>query len=121
MTNLNQALLGKLSWRFLTQCNSLWASVLLAKYVRSLEAIQIHPSRIWRGIQSGVQNVILDEPLLGKATSPITDDQLDNTMRDYWHLGGLWRWDMLTPFLPADILLRLAVVGVLKNESGLDT
>ncbi|KAL8166813.1 hypothetical protein V2J09_008312 [Rumex salicifolius] len=142
MTTLNQALLGKLSWRFLTQCDSLWASVLRAKYVRPSEAIQNHPSRIWKGIQSGVQNVvlkgcrwnlgdgntirfwrdiwILDEPLFESTTFPITDDQLDSTVRDYWHEGGGWRWDLLTPFLPTDILFRLAAVGVLENESRQD-
>ncbi|KAL8171603.1 hypothetical protein V2J09_023407 [Rumex salicifolius] len=46
MAQLNQALLGKLSWRFLAQSDSLRALVIRAKYIRAFGAIQNHPSHV---------------------------------------------------------------------------
>ncbi|KAL8137409.1 hypothetical protein V2J09_003410 [Rumex salicifolius] len=78
MTQLNQALLGKLSWRFLTQFDSLWASVVRVKYSLGTG----FDIRFWRDVW------LLDEPLVNRLAAPsLTEAHLGAKYPDHLHWG----------------------------------
>ncbi|KAL8143721.1 hypothetical protein V2J09_016753, partial [Rumex salicifolius] len=59
MAQLNNVVLGKLSWRFFNQSNSLWASVICKKDVRGLDSNRANHSHMWKSFMQGMQNIVI--------------------------------------------------------------
>ncbi|KAL8159385.1 LOW QUALITY PROTEIN: hypothetical protein V2J09_000922 [Rumex salicifolius] len=110
MVQWNMDLLGKLSWHFLTQSSSLWATVIRTKYIRPSNTSQRNPFYIWRDIQAGNLVVkgccsnlgngavicfwkdvwVLDKPLHNKRLEEIDEDFREAVIRDVWQCGIGW-------------------------------
>lgn len=63
-TSINEAMIGKLSWRILIEENGLWADILRAKYMvgsghrPSYSRSSSMYSAIWRSIRRGLEKTI---------------------------------------------------------------
>ncbi|KAL8141586.1 hypothetical protein V2J09_014618 [Rumex salicifolius] len=104
MRDMNLALVAKLSWRFLTNCD-----VIQKKYIKPSLAETSSPSPIWRSIQRGVKEVIVsgtswvlgngtsvcfwadvwigDESLERMSLSHISDEEREARVCDFWDHG----------------------------------
>lgn len=142
--DMNVAFMTKLGWRMLTEKDSLWAKVLINKYMggkRDINSITMKngASNAWRGIVEGVNTLregmqkvprngkstyfwnepwLLKEPLSQHALLNITDEMSKARVADYWKANQGWDWSKIRDAIPEDILNKMEIYMLIEdNES----
>lgn len=130
---MNKALLVKLAWRLVQEPNSLWSSLLQAKYGGGRHSLDIFEhkagaSHIWRGLVHAVEQMgglkwvvgdghlikfwsdvwLSDLPLASMALQPLSTADYEGSVVDYWVEGMGWRWDALTSMLRTITMVLIA-------------
>ena len=124
----------KLGWRLATESNSLWSRVMRAKYGTTRSSIAGNNrnrggSNAWKGImetlemtKKGVGHTIGDgrqtkfwkhrwidgRILADQTTQELPEDQKNRLVREYWDHDTGWKWDLLSQYLPRELLQRVA-------------
>ena len=143
---MNLALMAKLGWRLILEGDSLWARILISKYVRGeiyLDKItkKHGSSNAWRGISSATdllkrgariiaynnQNTLFwrdswlgDFLLINLAIREIYFIESFKKVSDYWDPIRGWMWENLTGLLPTYIKDTLSKVLLRQNADAQD-
>ncbi|KAL8128645.1 LOW QUALITY PROTEIN: hypothetical protein V2J09_017800 [Rumex salicifolius] len=134
MRALNLAFIAKLNWHFLKQNDSFWAKILIAKYIRPAGHTVQNTSYVWKGVQKGVQMVIMkgtrwlfwldpcltQEPLRNEMIGALDSMTKNAMVCDYWKESGGWDWSSISNLLSPSTLLKLAAVAIRQNEGARD-
>lgn len=144
--DMNKAFLTKLGWRMMNEDNSLWATVLVNKYMggeRNLEKIRPKQgaSNAWTGIvdAAGIlrdgwkknprngrstrfweEALVLDEPLLNCALKDIPLEDTRKTVEEYWVKHQGWDWEKIEEFLPEKAIKNLTSYTMVEDDDCMD-
>lgn len=145
MRQSNAATLAKLGWRMLQEPESLWSRVLRGKYCHSRADIDVfqsvpRSSNTWKGIIHGSRILskglrmaigngcstlfwfhswLLEAPLVDSAIQIAPEEMQGMTVAECWNEGN-WNWDLVTPYLPNSVLLKLLSVRISDQEDAPD-
>ncbi|CAL1353808.1 unnamed protein product [Linum trigynum] len=140
----NQAMLAKGGWKLVTKEDSLWTRLLLEKYGRNREGLEVlkkikGSSLAWRSFTS-IANVlkkgyainvkngkhthfwldpwIMQVPLIDMALEEIPEEKKEQLVADLWEPDSGWRLDEFQSLLPQQVVdqIRAAIVDPLAAE-----
>jgi ribonuclease HI len=144
LVTMNQACLMKLNWKFHSNNNNLWCSVLKVKYVdgraNGLEETRSTDSTLWKSL------VALNTKMEEYSVWSVRDEAVVDAWNDAWvephlhidkivnipdHLKGFkvkdlvdqhggWNWSLFHEWLPKDIQNKIAAILPPNMENGQD-
>lgn len=144
----NSTFLMKLGFGLISNCDLLWAQMLLGKYrCRSFANAAVtngqRVSRLWRAVVQLKDEVVLGlkwvvgsgtnihfwsdawvgelGPLANLATCPIFYEEREITVREMCKDNGEWNWGMFEGKLPTSVLIQIASIHLPSGEEGVDT
>ncbi|KAL9453582.1 hypothetical protein AB3S75_009233 [Citrus x aurantiifolia] len=134
---MNNALLMKIGWNMLVSPHSLWVKILRSKYGLTSDSIPIaidnkcssylwkSISRIWDYVLRGMrwmigdgnkinfwhQRWVSEEIIIADyITNPIPAELINKRVAEFVNAEGQWNWNMISTFIPNQILLQIAAV-----------
>lgn len=141
--DMNMAFMVKLGWRLLREKESLWARVIINKYMggnSDIENIKKKngASNAWKGIVAGADILkrgwrrfprngrntlfwtepwLMEDPLKKYAKEDLDRLSLDSKVVDYWEKDRGWNWRKMEKVLPDHALRKLAGFTLVEDEN----